>query len=50
MSDMTPTARTSNLQKILPLEYFLLYGLFRPESWDRFFYNETFYPGMQSTK
>ncbi|CAK67090.1 unnamed protein product (macronuclear) [Paramecium tetraurelia] len=40
MSDMTPTARGTILQKLLPLEWFLFFGLLRVDSWDRYFYNE----------
>ena len=45
MSEMTPTGRYSILSKWNPLDMFLVYGLWRPEAWDRYFHNETHYEG-----
>jgi len=45
MSDQTPSSRWSVLSKWNPLELFLLYGSWRTEAWDRYFYNEVFYDG-----
>lgn len=45
MSEITPTARWSILSKWNPLDMFCLYGLWRPEAWDRYFYNEVYYEG-----
>ncbi|CAD8125101.1 unnamed protein product [Paramecium sonneborni] len=50
MSDMTPTARGTILQKVLPLEWFLFFGLLRVDTWDRYFYNEVMYKGLEYSK
>ncbi|CAD8118402.1 unnamed protein product [Paramecium sonneborni] len=50
MSDMTPTARGTILQKVLPLEWFLFFGFLRVDSWDRYFYNEVIYKGLEYSK
>jgi hypothetical protein len=42
-SDITPTTRYSAMHRLIPLEVFNVYGLFRNEAWDRFFYNEITY-------
>lgn len=42
-SDMTPATRYTAMHRLIPLEVFNVYGLFREEAWDRFFYNEALY-------
>jgi len=42
-SDMTPGSRYTAMHRLLPLEIFNVYGLFRSEAWDRYFYNEVVY-------
>lgn len=39
-SDMTPTARYTAMHRLIPLEIFNVYGLFREEAWERYFMNE----------
>jgi len=43
MSDMTPSTRYTVIPRFQPVEFFNLYGWFRAEGWDRFFYNEAQY-------
>jgi len=43
MSDMTPSTRYTVIPRFQPVEFFNLYGWFRAEAWDRFFYNEVTY-------
>lgn len=42
-SDMTPATRYTAMHRLIPLEIFNVYGIFREEAWDRFFYNEILY-------
>jgi hypothetical protein len=41
-SDMTPSARPSVAPKLIPLELFMINGMFAMEGWDQYFYNEVF--------
>jgi hypothetical protein len=45
MSDITPIPRTTISPTLIPLEILSFYGVFRPDAWDRFFYNEVIYNG-----
>lgn len=42
-SDMTPTSVHGTGGKLNPLEVFNLYGFWKPEAWERYFYNESTY-------
>jgi len=39
--DMTPSMHWTTMVRLIPLEIFLLYGLFNEEFYTRYFYNET---------
>lgn len=39
-SDMTPATRYTAMHRLIPLEIFNLYGLFKTDAWDRYFLNE----------
>ena len=44
-SDMTPSMRYTAMHRLIALEIFNVYGILRPEAWERYFYNETVYDG-----
>ena len=39
-SDMTQRAYPSILPKVIPLELVVINGLFNPQAWEQYFYNE----------
>ena len=39
---MTPVPRGTVLQKLIVFEIFSVFGIFNPDAWDRFFYNEIY--------
>lgn len=39
---MTPVPRGTVLQKYIVFEIFSVFGIFNPDAWDRFFYNEIY--------
>jgi hypothetical protein len=43
MSDLTPSTRNSIIPRWHPVEMFNVFGWFRTEAWDRYFYNEMDY-------
>jgi hypothetical protein len=47
-SDMTPSTRYTAMHRLIPLEVFNVYGLFREEAWERYFYNEAIYDAYES--
>ena len=37
---MTPSAHRTGINTFVPLELIMNYGIWRPEAWERYFYNE----------
>jgi len=48
ISDMTPTMRYTAMHRLIALEVFNVYGILRPEAWERYFYNEAVYDGYEA--
>lgn len=46
MSDMTPSTRNTVVTRYIPLELFNVYGFFKHEGWNRYFFNETNYDSI----
>jgi len=47
ISDMTPSMRYTAMHRLIALEIFNVYGILRPEAWERYFYNEVVYDGYE---
>jgi hypothetical protein len=45
ISDMTPNMRYTAMHRLIALEIFNVYGILRPEAWERYFFNEVVYDG-----
>lgn len=43
ISDMTPSMRYTAMHRLIALEIFNVYGILKPEAWERYFYNEAIY-------
>jgi hypothetical protein len=39
-SDVTPSARRTNMSLKSPIEMLMNYGLWKPEAWERYFFTE----------
>ena len=42
-SDMTPGTRYTPVPRMIPLEMFNVYGLYKAAAWERYFFNEVQY-------
>jgi hypothetical protein len=48
-SDMTPGTRYSVIPRFHPLEMFNVYGLIRPDAWQKYFFNEANYDNFKES-